>query len=144
MDLLVVVEHQEAGNLQPLQTGVKGKSKTTIHLTSMFGEIHMMRYSLLLAVVFFSWGCAQVPFDLRSALLTAAKAGDPDFPDGRSVQSTHFSHVCEINTDCSERIYVADHRTVLLGMILLLVLAVPAVLCAFFLLVFIISGSQWK
>jgi hypothetical protein len=30
------------------------------------------------------------------------------------------------------------------GMILLLVLAVPAVLCAFFLLVFIFSGSQWK
>ena len=31
-----------------------------------------------------------------------------------------------------------------LGLLLLLVLAVPAVLCALFLLVFIISGSQWK
>ena len=31
-----------------------------------------------------------------------------------------------------------------LGMILLLLLAVPAVLCAFFLLAFIISGSQWN
>jgi hypothetical protein len=76
----------------------------------------MMRYNLLLAVVFFSWGCAQVPFDIRSALLAAAKAGDPDFPDGKSIQSTHFSHVCEIKTDRSDGIYVADQRAVLLGM----------------------------
>lgn len=84
--------------------------------TLSFGEMHMRRSSLLLAIVLFSWGCAQVPRDIRSALLTAARAGDPDFPDGKSVQSTHFSHVCEIITDNSERIYVADHRTVLSGM----------------------------
>jgi len=76
----------------------------------------MRRSSLVLAIVFLSWGCTQVTVDIRSVLLTAAKAGDPDFPDRKNVQSTHFSHVCETITDRGDRIYVVDHRTVVSGM----------------------------
>ena len=76
----------------------------------------MRRFSLLLAIVLLSWSCTPELFDIRSALLAAARVGDTGFPDGKNVQSTHFSHVCEIITNRGEQIYIADHRTVLSGM----------------------------
>lgn len=65
-------------------------------------------------------GCAslgQAPVDVRSKLLTAAKAGDSDFPDGEHVVLTHFSHVGQVTTKASETIFVVDRRAVLAGML---------------------------
>lgn len=69
-------------------------------------------------------GCSQLPLgsappptNLRVALLEAAKRGDPEFPDGRSVQLTHFSHVGELRAADGQRIFVVDQRAVLTGML---------------------------
>jgi len=65
--------------------------------------------------------CASSPSstnrNIRSALLEAARDGDPRFPDGKNVILTHFSHVGDLRTAHGKRIYVADQRAVLAGML---------------------------
>lgn len=78
-------------------------------------------YFTAIVVVTLLIGCAtkptSTPRDIRAALLEAARDGDPRFPDGRNVILTHFSHVGELRTDRDERIFVADRRAVLAGML---------------------------
>lgn len=82
-----------------------------------------MRYSYLsaMALVVLLVGCATLPSaisgDVRTALLSAASDSDPRFPDGRDVILTHFSYVGELWTARGERIFIADQRAVLAGML---------------------------
>lgn len=59
---------------------------------------------------------APPPTDIREALLVSARKHEGDFPDGKTVQLTHFSQVCTLRTAQKKRIYVADQRSVLTGM----------------------------
>lgn len=61
--------------------------------------------------------CAEPPVNVRSALLAAAKRDNPEFPNGKGILLTHFSHVGELTTARGELIYVADRRAVIGGML---------------------------
>jgi len=50
--------------------------------------------------------------DVRAKLLAAAERSEPDFPDGRSLVLTHFSHVGQLVTARGETIYVASRHSV--------------------------------
>lgn len=62
-------------------------------------------------------GCQSKPLDIRALLLASAAKGDPDFPDGKGMMLTHFSHVGQLVTSNGDVIYVAERRAVLTGMI---------------------------
>jgi hypothetical protein len=66
-------------------------------------------------------GCASTPtpqpLDIRASLLASAQTSDPDFPDGRNMVLTHFSHVGQLVSSKGKRIYVADRRAVIAGML---------------------------
>ena len=78
----------------------------------------MARYlAFFVAIVCLVSGCvATPPRDVRAALLASAEKGDPDFPDGREVVLTHFSHVGQLVTSSGDLIYVADRSAVIAGM----------------------------
>lgn len=79
------------------------------------------RYICITVLAALLIGCASrpssTPRDIRAALLEAARNGDPYFPDGENVILTHFSQVGELWTDRGGRIFVADQRAVLAGML---------------------------
>jgi hypothetical protein len=79
-----------------------------------------LRPLLLLICLALLSGCSKAPeikfMEVRSILVAAAKAGDPDFPDGRNVQLTYFSHIGELHTNKGALIYVVDTCAVLTGM----------------------------
>ena len=52
------------------------------------------------------------PTDVRAALLASARHNEPDFPDGRNLVLTHFSHVGQLVTSSGDVIYVADQHSV--------------------------------
>ncbi|MES2981216.1 MAG: hypothetical protein V4727_02795 [Verrucomicrobiota bacterium] len=74
----------------------------------------------LLMIVSLITGCISTPpsstTDVRSSLLTSARRDDPDFPDGKSMVLTHFSHVGQLESSRGEMVYVADRRAVISGM----------------------------
>jgi hypothetical protein len=64
-----------------------------------------------------SIGSSVRPLDVRAALLASAKKSDPDFPNGREMLLTHFSHIGQLLTSRGDIIYVADRRAVIAGML---------------------------
>jgi|SRR5579871_1766581 len=52
------------------------------------------------------------PVDVRAALLQSAKQSDPDFPDGRDLVLTHFSHIGQLVDSRRQVIYVAEQHSV--------------------------------
>src|SRR6185503_13861634 len=87
------------------------------------GHLHAMLRHLVFLVMIAGLvcGCASVESshlsDVRSSLLASARRSDPDFPDGRDVLLTHFSHVGQLVSSKGEVVYVADRRAVLAGML---------------------------
>jgi hypothetical protein len=82
----------------------------------------MLRFPILLmTVVFLATGClsrvSKPALDVRAALLASAGKSDPDFPEGREMVLTHFSHVGQLVTSSGEIIYVGDRRAVIAGML---------------------------
>ena len=65
-------------------------------------------------------GCASIgpaQVDVLSKLLLAAEVGDPGHPDGENVVLMHFSHLGQVTTVSGEKVYVADRRAVIGGML---------------------------
>lgn len=65
-------------------------------------------------------GCASIgpaQVDVLSKLLLAAELGDPGHPDGENVVLMHFSHLGQVTTVSGEKVYVADRRAVIAGML---------------------------
>lgn len=63
----------------------------------------MMKPKHLLALVLSAvlTGCVVTPTkppDIRATLLESARHSEPDFPDGRDLVLTHFSHVGQLVT----------------------------------------------
>lgn len=81
----------------------------------------MLRHLLLLAVIaLLLCSCETATnsaLDVRELLLESAKKSDPDFPDGKDVLLTHFSHVGHLVTSSGERVDIVDRRAVLGGML---------------------------
>jgi len=70
---------------------------------------------LALVLSFIPTGCVTPSVEslgVRAELLASARRGDPDFPDGRSLVLTHFSHIGQLVTSRDEIIYVVDRHSV--------------------------------